>query len=117
MKNRSDIYNDNNKLILQVQDFESDAYIIFTFEENKDSYAVITDGVEIIWLLKKVESTKDNYIKYMLTSEKEFNIFVKEIREYIIDNQILAIDNKTSLAQILDEQINEMHEEDWKNEN
>jgi|GEM_PF-234367 len=38
MKNRSDIYNANNKLILQVQDFESDAYIIFTFEENKDSY-------------------------------------------------------------------------------
>jgi len=53
----------------------------------------------------------------MLTSEKEFNIFVNEIREYIIDNQILAIDNKTSLAQILDEQINEMHEEDLKNEN
>ncbi len=74
-------------------------------------------SVSNIWLLKKVESTKDNYIKYMLTSEKEFNIFVNEIREYIIDNQILAIDNKTSLAQILDEQINEMHEEDLKNEN
>lgn len=120
MKNRSDIYKESNKIIIEINNLKIEVYIIFVFEENKDTYIAVTDGLEIVWLLKEVESEKSNkkeFAKYTIVPGEEMNIFVKELKEYFINNNILGLDNKTNLAQILDEELLTLEKEISKNEN
>lgn len=117
MENRNDIYIEENKLHIDIADLNVDTYIIFTFKENDENYATITDGYEFVWLLKQMEPETDGYVKYGLASDKEFNIFIPEIKQYLINNNIKTLDSKFSLASILDEQLEFMNSGEYKDVN